>query len=132
VIGLDLLGAGEGFATQAIVLRVRRIDAERMRAKLTESTPTWAPAIVSAVKLADNAPRLALDVALPVVKQQLAAFGVEADVFAGPAAATGLVPAVRDPIASREAIIAGVVLGALLALSGRWAYTRITEKGTTP
>ncbi len=141
MLALDLLGAGEGLATQAIILHVRSIDTGKLKSAITKtdpcdkcgyepSAPKWGVALSPAVALVDWQPRIALDTALPVVKQQLARLGIDADVYTAPAPPSGTkgLPTVRDPKATKEAFVVGAVIGVILAFGGRWAYHRITRE----
>jgi hypothetical protein len=70
--GLDILGAT--LADQYIVLRVKRIDRDRLKAKLAGSTGTLASA---AVQAEDASAAAALDVALPIAVGKAKDYGIE-------------------------------------------------------
>src|SRR6185369_14593101 len=102
--GFDLLGAVEALSTQYITLRVKSIDAEKLKAKLGGSSGQLASFGLS---LVDRAPKAALDVAMPFVKKEALDYGVDLEVQMGNA-----------PLAKQRAmsefwpgLVAGTVLG---------------------
>jgi hypothetical protein len=122
MIGLDLLGAGEGLSTQAIVVRVRNIDPAKLRAAVKAGP--WGAALAPAVSVVDQFPKLALDLALPIATQELKKIGITAEL-----AASDNPPPPRPPAETKAAITVGAVLGVLLSLGGLWVYHRLHGKG---
>lgn len=122
MIGLDLLGAGEGLATQTILLRVRSIDTEKLREKLKAGR--WGALLAPSLAIVDQFPRKAIDLALPLARQQLQEIGVTADL-----AATDAPPPPRAPAETGVALAVGGVLGVLSTLLGRWVYARLVRRG---
>lgn len=118
MLGLDLIGAGEGLAAYTIMLRIRSIDTNKLRQAIT--TKAWGGAIPGAVFMVDSAPEIALATALPVVKGQLAQLGVTADL-----STTKTPPKASDP---REVLVTlglGAAIGVFLTLSGRLLYNLV-------
>lgn len=74
--GLDLLGA-EGISSQYVTMRVKHLDADKLKRKIGG----WKGESVSAVlPLADQAPKMALDVALPFLTKKVKDdYGVDLD-----------------------------------------------------
>lgn len=65
--GLDLLGA-DGLSSQYVTLRVKSFDAEKLRRKVGG---TWGTVVSSALPLAEGAPKMALDIALPFLTKKV-------------------------------------------------------------
>lgn len=61
--GLDCLGAGEGLGTRYVTVRVKTIDADKLRQKVGSA--------VAALPLADQAPDPILRAALPVAAKMI-------------------------------------------------------------
>lgn len=122
MIGLDLLGAGENLATQTILLKIKSIDPEKLRKSLDAGS--WGAALAPALAVVDQFPKLAIDTALPVAKQQLEAMGIVAEL-----AASNAPPPPRPPAETKAALVVGAAFGAVLAIVGRWVYHRVKGKG---
>jgi len=115
MIGLDLIGAGENLGAYTIMLRIRSIDAGKLRQAITDKS--WGGAIPGAISMADSAPELALGVALPIAKSQLEKVGISAD----------LSMTQKPPKAGARGEVfvtlgVGAALGFVLALTGRSLY----------
>lgn len=123
MLALDLLGAGEGLATQAVVVRVRQIDPEKLRRSLKAGA--WGAILAPALAVVDQFPRQAVDLALPVAKRQLAEIGVVADL-----SATDAPPPPRAPAETGVAMAVGGVIGIALTLLGRWVYARFRRRSS--
>lgn len=76
--GLQLLGAAsEALADQLITLRVKSIDAEKLKQKLSGTAASVAPA---ALKFVDISPKAALDIALPLGIGMMKNYGIDAEI----------------------------------------------------
>lgn len=115
MIGLDLIGAGEGLAGYTILLHVRSIDASKLRQAIT--TKSWGGAIPGAIAIVDETPKLALDIALPIAKSQLEKVGIMADL-----STTEKAPKAGPKYEMLKVLGVGTVLGIVLALTGRSLY----------
>ena len=122
MLGLDLLGAGEALASQTIQLRITSIDPDKLRKGL--GAGAWGAALAPALAVVDEVPKLAIDMVVPVLKSKLEAMGITADV-----SATDTPAAPRAPSEAAAGLFVGGVLGAVLAIIGRWAYYRLKGKG---
>jgi len=115
VDGLDILGAT--LADQYIVLRVKRIDRDRLKAKLAGSTGSLAS---SAVTMVDASAAAALDVALPIAVGKAKDYGIELE-----ASHSDVPPKMRSRALSEfwPGLLVGAVLGgsslAIVKLVGR-------------
>ena len=122
MIGLDLMGATtEGLATQTIQIRIKSIDAEKLRAEINAGT--WGVALAPALAVVDAFPKMAIDIACPIIRDQLAAKGIAADVTS-----TEAPPPAPSPSEVPAALAVGAVAGAGLALVGRWVYSLLTRR----
>lgn len=125
MLALDMLGAGEGLSTQAIIVRVKKVDAPKLRKSLEAGA--WGAAISPALAVVDQFPQLAIDIALPIATKQLEGMGITADLTS-----SNNPPPPRPPAESRNALIfgaaAGLALGALLSLGGTGLYHLLTRK----
>jgi hypothetical protein len=134
MIALDLMGAGEGLASQTILLRIRKIDTPRLKAALAAdpcekcgnrpAAPIWNAAVAPALAVVDQFPKLALDMALPIANKQLAGMGIEADLSASDAP-----PPARARGETAKAIVLGAALGIGVAIGARAIYNRFLRKG---
>lgn len=104
MIGLDVMGAGEGIASQAVVLRVRSIDVAKLKKKAGLGGAESA-GLAAGLAAADRFPRLAVDTALPYVRKLLSDYGVDAEVHA-----TDAPPPPRPPSETRAAFLLGFAL----------------------
>ena len=121
MIGLDLMGAAEGLATQAIVVRIKSIDAVKLRAAIA-SDKSWGPALGPALALVDIAPKAALDAALPIAKKTLVDYGITADVAAAdvpPATRSGESGFLLLVGAGGGIVLSAVVVGVYRLFKGR-------------
>jgi hypothetical protein len=75
--GLDLLGADDALASQYITLRVKSLDANKLKLALGGSKGLAAS---SALSFVDLAPKAALDAAVPFIKKEAADYGVDLEV----------------------------------------------------
>jgi hypothetical protein len=116
-----LLGAGEGLSTQTILLRVRSIDVSKFRAAINKGA--YGAVVEPALAVVDQFPKLAVDLALPLVKQKLEALGITADL-----SVTNAPPPPRAPAETKTAFFIGGVLGALLAIAGAFGYSRYARR----
>lgn len=103
--GLDLLGAT--LADQYIILRIKRIDRDRLKAKLAGATGTLASAGVTMV---DASAAAALDVALPIVVGKAKDYGIDLE-----ASHVDVPPQMRSRALSEfwPGLAVGVVLGGM-------------------
>lgn len=122
VIALDIMGAGENLASQAIVVRIRSVDVEKLRKALDVGAA--GVALAPAVAIVDKMPKLAIDMALPVLREELRKMGIEAEVWGAEAP-----PPPRAASEALPAAAVGAAAGAGLALVGRWVYTRLRKRG---
>lgn len=102
----DLLGADDTFADQYITVRVKNIDANRLRYAIGGSKGDIA---TSALSIVNTAPKAFLDLFAPVAKNKLAEFGVDSEISISKA------PIVKTKRAMSEfwpGLLAGTVLGA--------------------
>lgn len=74
--GLDVLGAIDAFANQLIVIRVKSIDADKLKNKLGG---TKGATVSAALPLASLAPKAVFDIALPVALGTMKNYGIEAE-----------------------------------------------------
>jgi hypothetical protein len=113
--GLDILGAT--LADQYIILRVKRVDKDRLRSKLGGATGALAG---PALTMVDASAKAALDVALPIAVGKAKEYGIELE-----ASATNVPPQMRSRALSEfwPGLLAGAVLGgsslAIVKLVGR-------------
>lgn len=119
MIGLDLIGAGEGLASQTIMVRVKRIDADKLRESVA-GKKLWGGVIPMAISAMDSVPEYALGAVLPVAKAQLADIGITADL-----STTKSPPSPNAPHEGLILLSVGAVLGAALAFIGRAVYARM-------
>lgn len=122
--GLDIIGAGENLASQTIMLRIRSIDAEKLRQAVTDKP--WGGAIPGAVSMANTAPELALGIALPIAKSQLARVGIDADL-----STTKTPPKANPPHEMLAVWSLATVFGVALAFVGQALYHSIKQKRAT-
>lgn len=115
--GLDYLGAGEGLATQSIVVRVRSIDVPKLRSAV--SAGSYGALIEPALTAVDHFPALAIDLTLPIAKQQLEKIGITADL-----SVANTPPPSRPPSEAKVAFLIGTGAGIILAIGGRFLYNR--------
>ena len=118
---LILIGAGEGLATQQITIRVRRIDVEKLRTAI--GAGTWGGVLAPVMSIVDQAPKLAIDMALPIAKQQLDKLGVTADLAV---ADPPLPPRARSEAV--PAFLVGTFVGVLLLFGGQALYHRLQAR----
>lgn len=74
--GFDLLGATDALADQLIIVRVKRVDTERLKQRIGGKAGAATSAAMAFVNLA---PKAALDIALPIALGQLKTMGIEAE-----------------------------------------------------
>ena len=78
--GLLILGAsGDALKGQTLVVRIERVDT----AKLKSTVGKYGGAIDLALDFADWKPSAAIDIAVPIVRKQLADIGIDTTVSAG-------------------------------------------------
>lgn len=115
--GLDVIGAGENLAAYTILLRVRSIDADKLRRAVTDKA--WGGAIPGAIAVVDSAPKFALEMALPILKSQLEKAGIMADL-----STTQKAPKSGAPHEALVVLGAGTLLGLALASLYHWTVKR--------
>lgn len=115
MLGLDIIGAGESLAAYTILVKVRSVDADKLRAAITDKP--WGGAIPGALTVVDSAPKLVLEVGLPIAKAQLEKIGIVADL-----STTQKAPKAGGPHEMVTVLGVGAVLGFVLALAGRSLY----------
>jgi hypothetical protein len=71
--GLDLLGATDAFADQYITFRIKNIDPDKLRQAVGSAAE-------SALTIANTAPKAALDLVVPIVKNKIKDYGVDAEI----------------------------------------------------
>ena len=113
---LDFIGAGEGLGTKFVTLRVKRIDADKLRQKLGGMT---AQAIPVVLPLIEQAPEAALRAAMPFATQKaLTDYGVELEYQISDA------PPRPGEVAPSK-FGAGLVTGCGLMAAALWAWARV-------
>jgi hypothetical protein len=115
--GLDYLGTGEGLASQFFVVRIRKIDSAKLAKEA--ALGKWAAALAPALAVVDQLPDLAVDMAAPVIQQQLAGYGITADVVA-----TNAPPPPRTPTLLKTTLL--LLLGAVISLGVARVYHHVT------
>lgn len=123
LVGLDaraVVGAGEGLSTQTIMVRIKKIDPEKLKHGLGDKA--WGGALGPALAVVDQFPQAVLDIAVPQAKNYLDSIGITADVTL-----TNSPPPPRAPAEAPAALGVGVALGAVLAILGAWGYRRLTQ-----
>ncbi len=75
--GLDILGAADALADQYVTLRIKNIDRDRLTYKLGGSTGTFAAA---GLHFVDAGPKAALDIAVPIVRNKMRDYGIDAEI----------------------------------------------------
>ena len=74
--GLDLLGAADALANQFIVLRVKNIDREKLKAKLGSKGALAGAGLM----FVDAAPKAALDAVAPFIPKAAKDYGIDLEV----------------------------------------------------
>jgi hypothetical protein len=124
MLGLDIIGAGENLSSYTILFRIRSVDTAKLQAGIAGNA-TWGSVLPAAVMLVDTSPGAALDIAIPILKSQLAQIGITADV-----AKTEKGPKAAPQHEMLQTLVLGGVtgflLGVLLALFGKGVYHLIT------
>lgn len=103
----DLFGADDAFADQYITVRVKSIDANKLRGAIGGSTGDIA---TSALTIVNTAPKAFLDLFAPVAKNKLKDYGFDAEISVSKA------PIVKTARAFSEfwpGLLAGTVLGGM-------------------
>lgn len=121
MLGLDIIGAGENLSAYTIMLRIRSIDAAKLRQAITDKS--WGGTIPGAIAMVDSAPEMALGIGLPIAKTQLEKIGITADL-----STTQKAPKAGARYGWAVTLGVGVVLGFVLALAGRSLYHLIQPK----
>lgn len=121
MLGIDLIGAGAGLSTQTIQVRVRDVNVAKLQQAI--GTKPWGLVISPALGLVDQFPQQALDMLMPIARQQLGELGITADI-----SATNSPPPPRPPAEAKKALVIGTIMGAVLAVFARWAYHRVNRK----
>lgn len=116
MIGLDLIGAGEGLGSQTIQIRVTKLDPVKLRAMAGEK---WGGLIEPVLPIIDENPEMVLKGLFPVVKMELEKKGITADLSTVKTAS-----APRPGHEVRNMIGVGAVFGALVAFLGARMYYR--------
>jgi hypothetical protein len=106
--GLALLGAADALSDQYITIRVKRIDRDKLKQKLGGTPGSAAGAALSFV---DMAPKAALDLALPLVRNEASKYGVEVETV------VSNVPPTKGGRAISE-FFPGLLMGTVLGASG--------------
>lgn len=75
--GLDLLGAADALSDQYITFRVKSVDRDKLKEKLGGRTGKLAKAGLTFV---DIAPKAALDLVVPIVKNEAKSYGVDTEI----------------------------------------------------
>ena len=102
--GLDLLGAvSTALANERVTFRIKSVDSDKLRSKLAGSTGAFAAA---GLHFVDAAPKAALDIAVPVIRDKMREYGVEAE------ATISSAPAGKQRALSE--FFPGLVVGAVL------------------
>lgn len=123
MLGLDLIGAGESLAPYTIMVRVRSVDPVKLRQTVVDSAPSWGATIPGAVQVVDSAPELALEIALPVLQNELRKIGIMADLTK-----TKTPPKGGSSHEMEIVLGVGAALGIALALFGKTLYHLFTAK----
>lgn len=103
--GYDVLGADDALANQYIVVRVKRIDRDKLAAALGGSRGQLAS---SAIQVVNTMPKAIIDAALPIAKTQATKYGIDVDI-----ASTDVPPNLRRRAFSEfwPGLGIGIVLG---------------------
>ena len=117
-VGLDILGAGEGLASQYIVIRVRKIDTAKLKARVGGTAGSMLPSMLAVV---DSFPAQALEIAIPFVKKEMLGAGIDAEVTA-----TTAPPPPAPP--TKPLLALGVALGGGLVVGGFYLYRWLAPK----
>ena len=75
--GLDLLGADAALAKQYVTLRIKNIDPQTLKYKLSGAAGSFASA---GLHFVDASPQAALDIAKPFLVDALKSYGIDAEV----------------------------------------------------
>jgi hypothetical protein len=115
--GLVLLGAADALSDQYITIRVKRIDRETLKRQLGGTTGSAASAALSFV---DMAPKAALDLALPLARNELSKLGVDVETT------VSNVPPAKGGRAISE-FFPGLVVGTVLGV-GTFSLVKIVQR----
>ncbi len=110
MLGLDLIGAGENLAAYTIMVKIRKVDPDKLR-KVAAGDASWGGILPMAITVADSAPKASLEIVLPIVKAQMEKIGITADL-----STTEKAPKTGAPHEMAIVLGAGTVLGLALAL----------------
>jgi hypothetical protein len=77
--GYDVLGAEDALANQYIVVRVKRIDRNKLAAAIGGSKGQLAS---SAMQVVNTMPKAIIDAALPIAKSKALNYGIDVDIAA--------------------------------------------------